>query len=124
GGRLEWGARLVGGDQRRPALPIFAAAVGLHNPGARVRRAAARQDAVGRAAYRIEAGRVGERKLVARRQVILVLAGEPAGLREGKISERLARAGQTGDDAVEHHRTVEILVESMPQPSAQKAARL
>src|SRR5579875_3965473 len=90
----------------------------------RVRGAASVQDAVGLTANRVRASAVSEGKLVARCQMVLVLAGKAARLCEREVGTGLARPGQTRDDAVEDLCSVNIFVEALPQPVAQKAPRL
>ena len=64
----------VGHHQRTASQPEFGARIDVDDLGAGVGRQAAGQDAIGPAADRIRPGRIAERKLIARIQMVFLLA--------------------------------------------------
>src|SRR6267143_769953 len=137
--------RTVGHDERGARLPELGTAVDLHHLRARGRPAVASsmpvsmltvviiavpgslatsEKAVGPATDRVGDGGVRERELVARLQMVLVLLGPPAGLRELEVGEGLPAAGNVRDHRIEDGAAVLVLVESLPEVIAQETAGL
>src|SRR5271156_5998097 len=96
----------------------------MHDLGGGVRLAIALEDSVGASADRVLARGVGEGKLVARGQVVLMLAGKSSRLGECEVGKGLARSREARHDAIENDVAVNIFVEALPQIVAQKASGL
>ncbi len=87
---LDVGAERVGDNEGRPSLPELGFTIAVDDLRAGVRRGALLLESVRSAAERVGQGRVGERELVAREDVVLVLFLPPTGLRELVVRESLA----------------------------------
>src|SRR5688572_21271942 len=110
--------------QRAAAVPVLAGRLRVKNFGGRAAGARTFENAVGFAGEWVGRVAVGERKIVGRIKMLLVLAIGARWRGKAVVEIAQAAAGHVRDHAVEHLPRALVGVESLPEKVAQAASAL